>query len=279
MATNIPPHNLRRGHRRGHLRHRGAAEGETAGDRRGAPADGDRDHHPRGAPAAPVPHRHRSRLPHRRRSSSAARASCRPTARAAARSPSASRTEIETSKKGDKQSIVVTEIPYQVNKKRLIENIAELVREKTIEGISDLRDESDRDGMRIVIELKRGEVPRGRPEQPLQAHAAADTFGIIMLAIVGGRPKVLNLLEFIEEFIEFRREVVRRRIEFELTQGRGARPHPRGPRDRPRSPRRGDHADPRVARRPAEARDGPDRRRSGCRSSRRRRSSRCSCSA
>ena len=70
-----------------------------------------------------------------------------------------SRTEVETAKKGDKQSIVVTEIPYQVNKKRLIENIADLVREKTIEGISDLRDESDREGMRIVIELKRGEVP------------------------------------------------------------------------------------------------------------------------
>ena len=80
----------------------------------------------------------------------------------------------EESKKGDKISIVVTEIPYQVNKKRLLENIAELVREKVIEGISDLRDESDRDGMRIVIELKRGEVPEVDPQQPLQAHAAAD---------------------------------------------------------------------------------------------------------
>jgi DNA gyrase subunit A len=127
-----------------------------------------------------------------------------------------SRTEVETSKKGDKQSIVVTEIPYQVNKKRLIESIAELVREKTIEGISDLRDESDREGMRIVIELKRGEVPEVVLNNLYKHTQLQTSFGIIMLAIAGGRPKVLNILEFIEEFIEFRREVVRRRIEFEL---------------------------------------------------------------
>jgi DNA gyrase subunit A len=127
-----------------------------------------------------------------------------------------SRTDVETSKKGDKQSIVVTEIPYQVNKKRLIENIAELVREKTIEGISDLRDESDREGMRIVIELKRGEVPEVILNNLYKHTQLQTSFGIIMLAIAAGRPKVLNLLEFIEEFIEFRREVVRRRIEFDL---------------------------------------------------------------
>ncbi len=127
-----------------------------------------------------------------------------------------SRTDVETSKKGDRQSIVVTEIPYQVNKKRLIENIADLVREKSIEGISDLRDESDRDGMRIVIELKRGEVPEVILNNLYKHTQLQTTFGIIMLAIVRGRPKVLNLLEFIEEFIEFRREVVRRRTEFEL---------------------------------------------------------------
>jgi DNA gyrase subunit A len=127
-----------------------------------------------------------------------------------------SRTEVETSKKGDKQSIVVTEIPYQVNKKRLIESIAELVREKTIEGISDLRDESDREGMRIVIELKRGEVPEVVLNNLYKHTQLQSSFGIIMLAIAGGRPKVLNILEFIEEFIEFRREVVRRRIEFDL---------------------------------------------------------------
>ena len=127
-----------------------------------------------------------------------------------------SRTDVETSKKGDRQSIVVTEIPYQVNKKRLIENIADLVRDKAIEGISDLRDESDRDGMRIVIELKRGEVPEVILNNLYKHTQLQTTFGVIMLAIARGRPKVLNLLEFIEEFIEFRREVVRRRTEFEL---------------------------------------------------------------
>src|SRR5215510_6484614 len=122
----------------------------------------------------------------------------------------------EESKKGDKTSLVITEIPYQVNKKRLIENIAELHREKTIEGISDLRDESDRDGMRIVIELKRGEVPEVVLNN-LYKHTPLQTgFGIIMLAIVGGRPKVMNLLELVETFVEFRRDVVRRRTEFEL---------------------------------------------------------------
>ena len=127
-----------------------------------------------------------------------------------------SRTDVEISKKSDKQSIVVTEIPYQVNKKRLIENIAELVREKTIEGISDLRDESDREGLRIVIELKRGEVPEVVLNNLYKHTQLQTSFGIIMLAIARGRPKVLNILEFIEEFIDFRREVVRRRIEFEL---------------------------------------------------------------
>ncbi len=126
------------------------------------------------------------------------------------------RAATEESKKGDRVSIVVTEIPYQVNKKRLIENIAELVREKTIEGISDLRDESDRDGMRIVIELRRGEVPDVVLNNLYKHTQLQTTFGIIMLAIAGGRPKVLALLEVIENFIEFRREVVRRRTEFEL---------------------------------------------------------------
>ncbi len=126
------------------------------------------------------------------------------------------KTDVELSKKGDRTSIVVTEIPYQVNKARLIEKIAELVREKVIEGISDLRDESDRDGMRIVIELKRGEVPEVVLNNLFKHTQLQTSFGIIMLAIAGGRPKVLNLLEFIEEFIDFRREVVRRRTEFEL---------------------------------------------------------------
>jgi len=126
------------------------------------------------------------------------------------------RTEFEQSKKGDKTSIVVSEIPYQVNKARLIEKIADLVREKTIEGIVDIRDESDREGMRIVIELRRGEMPEVVLNNLYKHTSLQTSFGVIMLAIVGGRPRVLNLLEFIEHFIEFRREVVRRRIEFEL---------------------------------------------------------------
>jgi len=126
------------------------------------------------------------------------------------------RSSVEESKKGDKQSIVVTEIPYQINKARLIEKIADLAREKTIEGISDLRDESDRDGMRIVIELKRGEMPDVVLNNLYKHTPLQTTFGIIMLAIAGGRPKVMPLLEIIEHFIEFRREVVRRRTEFEL---------------------------------------------------------------
>ncbi len=126
------------------------------------------------------------------------------------------KSQIESNKKGDKVSIVVTEIPYQVNKKNLIERIADLVRDKVIEGISDLRDESDRDGMRIVIELKRGEVPEVVLNNLYKHTPLQSSFGIIMLAIVGGRPKVLNLLELVETFVEFRREVVRRRTEFEL---------------------------------------------------------------
>ncbi len=122
----------------------------------------------------------------------------------------------EESKKGDKVSIVITEIPFQVNKKRLLENIADLVREKTIEGISDLRDESDRDGMRIVIELKRAEVPEVILNNLYKHTQLQTTFGIIMLAIVAGRPRVLPIVDIIDHFVEFRREVVRRRTEFEL---------------------------------------------------------------
>jgi DNA gyrase subunit A len=124
--------------------------------------------------------------------------------------------EIETNKKGDRQQIIVTEIPYQVNKAKLLERIAELVREKTIEGISDLRDESDRTGMRIVVELKRGEVGEVILNNLYKHTALQQTFGIITLAIVAGRPRVLSLLDVVEHFVEFRREVVRRRIEFEL---------------------------------------------------------------
>ncbi|HVL32472.1 MAG TPA: DNA gyrase subunit A, partial [Actinomycetota bacterium] len=124
--------------------------------------------------------------------------------------------EIELTKKGDRSAIVIAEIPYQVNKARLIERIADLVREKTIEGISDIRDESDRQGMRIVIELKRGEVADVILNNLYKHTALQSSFGIIMLAIVGGRPRILTLSELIDTFVEFRREIVRRRTEFEL---------------------------------------------------------------
>jgi DNA gyrase subunit A len=126
------------------------------------------------------------------------------------------RADVETTRKGDRTQIVVTEIPYQVNKKNLLERIADLVREKTLDGISDLRDESDRDGMRIVIELKQAAVPDVVLNNLYKQTQLQQTFGIILLAIVGGRPRVLTLLEMLEQFVEFRRDVVRRRTEFEL---------------------------------------------------------------
>ena len=126
------------------------------------------------------------------------------------------RTTIEPLKKGDRSAIIVTEIPYQLNKSRLLEKIAELAREKVIDGISDLRDESDRQGMRIVIELRRGEVPEVVLNNLYKHTQLQTSFGIIMLAIVGGQPRVLSLLALVEYFVEFRRDVVRRRTEFEL---------------------------------------------------------------
>jgi DNA gyrase subunit A len=131
--------------------------------------------------------------------------------------------ETEVAKKGERTSIVISAIPYQVNKRRLIEQIADQVRDKTIEGIADIRDESDRDGMRIVIDLKRGEVTDVVLNNLYKHTQLQSSFGIIMLAIVGGRPKVLSLLELIDSFIEFRREVVRRRTEFELRKAEARR--------------------------------------------------------
>jgi DNA gyrase subunit A len=125
------------------------------------------------------------------------------------------RAEIEDVGK-DRQAIVVTEIPYQVNKAKLVEKIAALVRDKKIEGISDLRDESDRRGMRIVLDLKRGEVGQVVLNNLYKHTALQTTFGVNMLAIVDNRPKVLSLLEVVRLFIEFRRDVVRRRTAFEL---------------------------------------------------------------
>ena len=133
------------------------------------------------------------------------------------------RAEIEVSKKGDRSSIVVSEIPYQVNKARLIERIADLVREKTVEGISDIRDESDRDGMRIVIDLKRGEVGEVVINNLYKHTQLQSSFSVTLLAIVNGRPQVLSLAELIDNFIDFRREVVSRRTEFELRKAEARR--------------------------------------------------------
>ncbi|CAN5523504.1 DNA gyrase subunit A [soil metagenome] len=116
----------------------------------------------------------------------------------------------------EKDAIVVTEIPYQVNKARLIEKIAELVHEKKLDGISELRDESNREGMRIVIEMKRDAIPQVVLNKLYKLTQMQASFGIISIAIIDGQPKVLNLKQMLEAFIEFRREVVRRRTEFEL---------------------------------------------------------------
>ena len=126
------------------------------------------------------------------------------------------RTTLEDVSKGERKAIVVTEIPYQVNKARLLKKIAELVKDKVIEGIADLRDESDRDGMRVVIELRRGELPEVLLNNLYKHTALQTTFGIISLAIADGRPRELPLLDLIDRFTEFRRDVVRRRTEHDL---------------------------------------------------------------
>jgi DNA gyrase subunit A len=125
------------------------------------------------------------------------------------------RAEIEA-RKGDREMIVVTEIPYQVNKARLIERIAELAREEKIKGIADVRDESDRRGMRIVVDVKKGEPSQVILNNLYKHTPLQDTFGVIFLAIVDQRPRVLSLLEAAELFLDFRRQVVRRRSAFEL---------------------------------------------------------------
>jgi len=122
--------------------------------------------------------------------------------------------------RGQRQAIIVDEIPYQVNKKNLLERIAELVHEKKIEGISHLQDESDKSGMRVVIELKRGEVPEVVLNNLYKQTQLQDTFGINMVALVGGQPKLCNLQDLIQVFLQHRREVVTRRTIFNLRKAR-----------------------------------------------------------
>ncbi len=118
--------------------------------------------------------------------------------------------------KGDRESIIVTELPYQVNKARLLERIAELVQEKKIMGIAEVRDESDREGMRIAIDLKKGEISHVVLNQLYKHTAMQSTFGVIMLALVNNQPRVLNLRRLLGNFIQHRREVVVRRTKFDL---------------------------------------------------------------
>ena len=130
------------------------------------------------------------------------------------------RTHFEDLEKGNRQAIIVDELPYQVNKRTLLERIAELVNEKKIEGISEIRDESDKSGMRVVIELKRGEMPEVVLNNLYKQTQLQDTFGMNMVALVDGRPHTLNLREMLDCFLSHRREVVTRRTLFELRKAR-----------------------------------------------------------
>ena len=131
------------------------------------------------------------------------------------------RTHVEDMDKvGNRQMLIVDELPYQVNKKTFVEKIAELVNEKKIEGISDLRDESDKSGMRVVIELKRGEIPEVILNNLYKQTQLQDTFGMIMVALLDGQPRLLNLKQMLEAFLRHRREVITRRTVFELRKAR-----------------------------------------------------------
>ena len=130
------------------------------------------------------------------------------------------RTHFEETDKGKREAIIIDELPYQVNKKNLLEKIAELVNDKKIEGISDLRDESDKSGMRVVIELKRGEIPDVVLNNLYKQTQLQDSFGINMVALIDGQPKLLNLKQVLDAFINHRREVITRRTVFELRKAR-----------------------------------------------------------
>ncbi|MFM2440707.1 MAG: hypothetical protein RLZZ349_434 [Pseudomonadota bacterium] len=131
------------------------------------------------------------------------------------------RTHVEDLERGGRQALIVDELPYQVNKKTFVEKIAELVNEKKIEGISDLRDESDKSGMRVVIELKRGEIAEVVLNNLYKQTQLQDTFGMNMVALLDGQPRLLNLKQMLEAFLRHIREVITRRTVFELKKARG----------------------------------------------------------
>lgn len=134
------------------------------------------------------------------------------------------RADVEEDERTGKSSIIVTELPYQVNKAKLLERIAELVRDKKLEGVTDLRDESDRDGMRMVVELRRDVMPEVMLNNLFKMTAMQSSFGIINLAIVHGQPKIMPVTEILNHFVDFRRDVVTRRTIYELQQAE-ARAH------------------------------------------------------
>jgi DNA gyrase subunit A len=134
------------------------------------------------------------------------------------------RAGVEVNERTEKEAIIISQLPYQVNKGRLLEKLGEIIRERQVEGISDMRDESDRDGMRIVIELKRGEIATVILNHLYKMTQLQTSFGVIMLALVSGRPEVLNLKQMLQHFLDFRREVVVRRARFDLRQAE-ARAH------------------------------------------------------
>jgi DNA gyrase subunit A len=128
------------------------------------------------------------------------------------------RARVEVEESGRKSHLIVTELPYQVNKARLLERIAELVKQKKIEGIQDIRDESDREGMRIVLTLRQGDEPKVIENQLYKHTPLESSFGVIMLAVVDNRPEVLNLKDVLQKFLDFRRQVVVKRTQYELSQ-------------------------------------------------------------
>src|SRR3989338_7601805 len=133
--------------------------------------------------------------------------------------------------RGGREAIIITELPYQVNKASLIEKIAELKSDKKLDGISEIRDESNREGIRVVLELARGEIPQIVMNQLYKHTQMQTTFGIIMLALVDRRPQIVTLKEMLEAFVRFRREIVTRRTRFDL-----ARAEERAPILPPRPP-------------------------------------------
>ena len=229
MATNIPPHNLREIDRR-----------------RRSPSSTTRQITVEGLMAA----RQGPGLPDRRDHPRAPRASATPTRPAAAACACAPARTSRRSARARRRSIV-TELPYVVKKGGdggLITKIADLVHEKKLPEITDLRDESDRNGMRLVIELKRDALPKVVLNQLYKHTAMQTTFGVNMVALVDGVPRTLSLREVICAYVNHQREVIVRRTKYELRREGAPRAHPRGPADRARQPRRGHRADPRLAR-------------------------------